>query len=111
MDEKDKDGILLIIGDHGPWLARGMNYRQDPDFVVQDRFGVAGAVYPANVCPDYLEPLLKRKFVTPTRLVREVIRCLANGQDPFVSEPDYILYPQWRLDIDSPLRYDDFLYE
>ena len=46
LEENDPGAILLVFGDHGPILSRGLQFEDDPEFVVQDNYGILGGVYP-----------------------------------------------------------------
>ena len=51
LQDNDPDAILYLYGDHGPWLSRGVSFEDNPTFVVQDRLGVLGGVYPPTLVP------------------------------------------------------------
>ena len=48
LKNNDPDAILYVYGDHGSWLSRGVPFEDDPTFVVQDRLGILGGVYPSR---------------------------------------------------------------
>lgn len=86
----DPTGIVLVFGDHGAWLSRGLQLKSETaEFVIRDRHMVLSAIYPGDACASYLGSADGRNFVTPTILVRQIITCLSNGVDPIDGEADY----------------------
>ncbi len=84
LQQEDPNGILLVYGDHGMWLSRGMDVVEAPDFVIQDRFAVLGGVYPPSVCDGSFDEVLSKGYMTTLDAVHAVLRCLSDGQDPLV---------------------------
>ena len=60
----DPTAILYVYGDHGPRLSHGMSFEDNPTFVVQDRFGVLGGVYPPDACATYFDETLSKGYMT-----------------------------------------------
>lgn len=98
----DNEGILFVFGDHGPALSRQYELAEEPVFFIQDRHGIFGGLYPNDVCQQQTHWLLNEAFATPTKVARELVRCLADGDDPFMVAPQYRVYGE---------PYEDFLYE
>jgi hypothetical protein len=74
----DPNAVIFVFGDHGVWLSRTITYNVDPTFVVQDRYGVFAALPKTNnACstPDLTR--YNPDFVTLSRVVASIIRCLA----------------------------------
>ena len=84
LQQEDPNGILLVYGDHGMWLSRGMDVVEAPDFVIQDRFAVLGGVYPPSVCDGSFDAVQSKGYMTTLDAVHAVLRCLSDGQDPLV---------------------------
>jgi membrane-anchored protein YejM (alkaline phosphatase superfamily) len=105
INTNDPTGIVVIFGDHGPGFSRGMNMNsENADFVIKDFHGVLSAVYPGDTCSSYLGKRDEKEFITPSKLVRQLITCLANGDDPI----------DWDVDYSGPYKdykFEDFLYE
>lgn len=101
----DPTGIVLIFGDHGPKLSRGLKLNDESaQFIIRDRHGVVSAVYPGDTCSSYLGMRDEKKFITPSGLVRQLITCLSGGDDPV----------DWDVDYSGPYKdykFEDFLYE
>ena len=113
----DPGGIVYIFGDHGPWASRGLEWDSassaDRKFFVQDRYGVLGALYPADICGEYLTPDNFPGYVTTDMVARQIIRCLAGGEDPFIHPVKYPLEYYERYGFGEPEGGDfaDYLYE
>lgn len=94
--------ILIVMGDHGPYLSRTVQPDDDPTFVVQDRHGILAAVLVNDTgCTTQQLQHYTAKYATPARILAGVMRCLA--RDP--------------ARIDSAVKFDEayafekFLYE
>lgn len=85
LDMHDPGSVVVVLGDHGAWLSRGLSLEKgtpqngplDTSEVFLDRHAVLGAVLPATFCPDYFQGPIGL-----AQIARDVIKCLANGQDP-----------------------------
>lgn len=83
---QDEDPIIIVFGDHGARLTRGMStdpgdYPNNSGYsyedVIKERFGVTIAVYPDDFCRDGL-----RDNISTLVIARAVIKCLSRGADP-----------------------------
>ncbi|MDH3580538.1 MAG: hypothetical protein OEM91_07920 [Hyphomicrobiales bacterium] len=83
MRQDEAKSILFIFGDHGPYLSRTITTEQDPQFFVQDRYGIIAAVpHNESGCgPQALRHYIT-DYATPERLLAGLIHCLSN--DPKV---------------------------
>ena len=103
--EKDPNGILLVYGDHGPWLSRGLSFEDDPEFVVQDQHGVLGGVYPPTACEAWFDREQAKGWMTTLDAVHALLRCLSEGQDALIApRRQRPMFPGGR-------GFDEFLYE
>ena len=105
LKNNDPDAILYVYGDHGPWLTRGMSFEANPTFVVQDRLGVLGGVYPPDACAAYFDETLSKGYMTTLDGVHAILRCLSGGQSA-LKTPRVPTIPY-----DVNRSYDEFLYE
>lgn len=105
---RDPGAIVLFIGDHGAMLARQLydiDDLQDEEkrrFYFLDLHAVMGAIHPPDACESYLN--FETEYVTTNMLIRRLIVCLSEGQDPI----------SWEVDYASPYRdvnFNDYLYE
>lgn len=86
----DPTGIVYVFGDHGTWLSRTETLREDnAAFVIRDRHSVFSAVFPGDICQTYLGHRAGEDFVTPGLIIRQLITCLADGNDPLERKVDY----------------------
>ena len=107
IQKHDPDAVVLITGDHGASLSRHTPHDklENPNtfrFVFLDAHAVMAALYPANACAEYMK--FDQKYVTVSMLVRALVVCLADGDDPI----------DWEVDYSSPydgVRFRDYLYE
>lgn len=74
----DGKSVLLVIGDHGPWISRTANEEQEKEFFVQDRHGIAAAVLVNETdCKRADFEHYATSYITPERIIAGLIRCLA----------------------------------
>lgn len=110
LEANDPDAILFVFGDHGAWLSRGSDVEDDPEFFLQDRFGILGGVYPRDPCAPQLDEAERKGYMTTLDVVHAVIECLSDGQSPLL-EPRRDRF--WTNDLPEDHSYDygEFLYE
>ena len=106
----DPDSILFVFGDHGAWLSRGLDVEDDPAFVLRDRFGILGGVYPRDRCAPQLDEAERKGYMTSLDVVHAIIQCLSDGQSPLL-EPRHDRF--WTNDFPEHHSYDykEYLYE
>ena len=118
--EKDPDAILLVYSDHGMWLSRGMELDDDPEFFIQDRYGVLGGVFPPDACAPWFDAAAAPGWMTLLDAVHAVLSCLSDGRGALVEPRSWVIDPSGSPAIRPPsgdrrsARYadfDDFLYE
>ena len=100
--EADPDAILLVYGDHGMWVSRGVEFDDDPEFFVQDRFGVLGGVFPPDACAPWFDAAAAPGWMTLLDAVHAVLFCLSDGKGALV-EPELVRQRY--------AHFEDFLYE
>ena len=113
--KNDPDALMFFFGDHGPALAFGWHYKEWQEmttmsgrqFYARDRSGVYAAVWPADACRDYFQPA-PGGFFTTAMIARQIVRCLADGDDP---ANETITYPLRPVKGKEPDSYRDYLYE
>ncbi len=97
--DNDPEAILVIFGDHGAMMSRGLpvgDLPEDSPFTATDvfleRHAVVAAVYPREFCTDEFKELF-----TITRVGRSIVKCLSGGIDP--------LPPEYQANDDHYLEY------
>ena len=103
----DPNAIVLFFGDHGmfltvKWTKDDLKTEEDVRLHFLDSHAVMAALYPENACAEYMQ--FDQKYVTVSMLVRALVVCLADGDDPI----------DWEVDYSSPydgIRFEDYLYE
>jgi len=75
--QHDSTGVIIVTGDHGTWLTRGLGEDEHPDWHL-DRYGIGIAVSPADFCTDKLT-----EGMTTFHLYRHIVACLSRGEDAF----------------------------
>ena len=105
LKHNDPDAILYVYGDHGPGLSQGVSFEDDPTFVVQDKLGVLGGVYPPDACATYFDETLSKGYMTSLDGVHAILRCVSGGQSALKTprEP--------AIPYDTNRSYEEFLYE
>ena len=68
--KNDPNGIIVIAGDHGAWLTRGMSPKEAPFFYL-DRYGVAVGISPKDFCMEKL-----KRGTTLYTLIPDILSCL-----------------------------------
>jgi hypothetical protein len=92
IEARGEDSILLVFGDHGPFLSRRFAFDEDPDFVVQDRYGVIAGIHPSDACAEHWQAAPPDGPITIPEAARLIVRCLAGGVDPFVQPYAHAAY-------------------
>ena len=111
LKQHDPNAILLVYGDHGPLVSRGMRFDEAPEMVVQDRFGVLGGVYPRDRCSAYFDAAEEQGYLTVLDAVHAILGCLSGGQSVLVRPRQNRLGGFGGVPLDSGYTYEDFLYE
>ena len=110
LDENDPTAILLVYGDHGPLLSQGLDFADNPEFVVQDNYGVLGGVYPRDTCAAWFNEASTQGYLTTLDAVHALLRCLSGGESALIEpRPQTIGYGP--VPRESKLDYKEFLYE
>ena len=120
--EEDPGAILLVYSDHGMFLSAGVEFEDDPEFFVQDRYGVLGGVFPPDACAPWFDAAAAPGWMTLLDAVHAVLSCLSDGQGALVEPRAYAInvsgHPAVRrraAEVSSSPRwyaeFDDFLYE
>lgn len=103
----DPTAIIFVFGDHGSLVSRGLDYADDPTFVVQDRHGNLNAVFGAEQCMPFLQPPEGEKIQTSSRIVAGLLQCLAGGESPLIRDHDFGRITQ----APGNMRFEDYAYE
>lgn len=106
--KEDPNAIVYLFGDHGPILTRGGTFESDPDFYIQDRYGVYGGIYPPDRCANSFSKPYNKEFMTILQGAHMIVRCLSGGKNAFIKQTDYRL-PE--IENKDNIRYEDYLYE
>jgi len=74
----DPTSIVFIFGDHGPYLSRTLAQEESPEFYVQDRHGILGALL-ATEHPCSIKDIefYNQEYSTPERVLSGIIKCLS----------------------------------
>ena len=106
----DPNAILFVFGDHGIHLSRQFELEEDPTFVLQDRFGILGGIYPHDRCEEYINKAERKGYLTTLDSVHAILNCLSGGQSA-LSKPrnDQFWWPG--IARDKKYDYKEFLYE
>ena len=106
----DPNAILFVFGDHGAWLSRGVDVKDDPEFFLQDRFGILGGVWPPDRCASDFDAAESKGYMTSLDAVHAIIKCLSGGQSPLI-EPRRDRFWGSGVPEDHSYEYKEFLYE
>jgi len=74
----DPKSIVVIFGDHGAWLSRGVSTDDNPEFVYKDLHLIELAVLKTeNLCSSGLAFHYSDSYETPSRVIAAIIRCIS----------------------------------
>jgi hypothetical protein len=81
--DNDPRAIVFLFGDHGTYTSRGINCEDDPDFCVQDKYGIYGALLKTeNKCASFqVNHYRENGYSTIERVIAGIIRCLASNPE------------------------------
>ena len=111
LEENDPGAILLVFGDHGPFLSQGLQFEDDPEFVFQDRYGIPGGVYPRDTCARWFDEASSQGYMTTLDAVHALLRCLSGGESPLIKPRKYAQPGYGPIPGHNKPYYEDFLYE
>ncbi len=75
---RDPNAIVIIFGDHGPYLTRNMDCKRDVKFCIADRFGVNLSILKTeNNCSKILKLKITNEIVTPSKALVNIFNCLS----------------------------------
>ncbi|MGI9499417.1 MAG: hypothetical protein ACR2P3_05235, partial [Geminicoccaceae bacterium] len=108
--ESDPNAVILVYGDHGAWISRGMTSsvadEADSPFslgdMLLDRHGVAMAIYPNNFCEERI-----REGTSTLLLMRSIFACLSGETEMTRAEHEVqqqIFFEGKRRDLHDLLR-------
>ena len=106
---EDPTAIVYVFGDHGMFTSRGIAIAKNSEFVVQDRFGVFGGIFPKDSCKSTFSDTVhtEKDFMTVSQVAHSIISCLSKYEIS-LSPNDYTL-PDIPPGISK--RYEDYIYE
>lgn len=88
--ENDPNSIVFVFGDHGPILSRNTTFIEDPEFFIQDRFGVFGAIWDlGNSCGEDIDFNRHKQFATLSMVMTDILVCLSGNDKPIRNVIDY----------------------
>ena len=94
--------LLVVMGDHGPFLSRTVSPNDNPTFVVQDQYGILAAILVNDTgCSTRQLQHYTQTYATPERILAGVIRCLARDPAQFDAA----------MKFDEAYKFEKFLYE
>ena len=111
LEENDPGAILLAYGDHGTMVSMGVEFSDDPTFVVQAHYGVLGGVYPREACAAWFdEAEAAQNYMTVLDAVHALLRCLSGGESALAKPRDRTLFfgPAKGQDLSI---FEEYLYE
>ena len=109
INSKDPNSILYVFGDHGPYLTQSIEFNDDKKFVIQDRFGVYGGIYPKDQCKNSLSSPYEGGYTTVLRGMYMIVRCLTDGEEVFKQESPLYLRKFGKTNRER--SYETYLYE
>ena len=111
----DPDAILFVYGDHGPRLSQYVDARKNPEFVIQDLFGIIGGIYPRDRCSVWFDEDSSLGYMTTLEAVHGLLRCLSGGKSARAGSLQYKPVSAYKgkswIPVDVEYDYGDFLYE
>ena len=111
LEENDPGAILLAYGDHGTMASMGVEFSDDPTFVVQAHYGVLGGVYPREACAAWFdEAEAAQNHMTVLDAVHALLRCLSGGESALTQPRSRTIFfgPVRRQDLSI---FEEHLYE
>ena len=111
LEENDPGAILLVFGDHGLFLSQGLQFEDNPEFVLQDHFGILGGVYPRDTCAGWFDEASSQGYMTILDAVHALLRCLSGGESPLIKPRKYTSPGYGPIPGHNKPYYEDFLYE
>lgn len=114
LERNDPDSILFVFGDHGPFLSQGLPFASNREFVIQERYGIWGGIYPPDACAAWFDDSSSQGYMTILDAAHAILRCLSDGETVYSSDlPKYRIANWHRLfpKSEGSLDYKEFVYE
>lgn len=79
----DPGSIVIVTGDHGLWVSRGIEKKNDSDFFIEDRHIIYTAVKTSQHHCSQLDALseFSNDFFTPGRVLASIFSCLSGEKN------------------------------
>ena len=114
LDENDPQAVVLVYGDHGALLSRGVAFEEAPAFVVQDNYGILGGVRAPAECGEWFDEAgVGAGYLTVLDAAFAVLRSLSDGERVERVSRGAHLIGEWHGVVPggSRLTYEAFKYE
>ncbi len=95
---EDPTAIVIIFGDHGTFVSRGLDPDTDPRFFYQDRHRIlVASMKTKNPCSNLPIKTYTQKHATPSRLLLDTLVCLGASKSKLdqlldFDEPEEVLF-------------------
>jgi len=87
INEKDPNSIVIVFGDHGPYLSRNSDCNINREFCIHNSYGANISVLQTkNSCSSNYEANLRGKVITPSEVLIQVLDCLESGNEQPLSK-------------------------
>jgi len=119
LNKYDPNAIVMISGDHGAFVSRGVKLNKNTrlprnkkhwPFFIQDNHGIVIAVWPENVCPNDLRPIEDKGYAVNTDVARALLKCAVGGDDPLNGELKFTV-PNVKPRDRENIKLEDYIYE
>lgn len=74
--KNDPESIVLVFGDHGAWMSRNANEKQEIEFFYQDRHRILLSLMKTNNKCSTPSKIYSLNYATPSRLIADIFLCL-----------------------------------
>ena len=94
--KKDPNSILLIYSDHGPKLSHGLEFEDNPYFVITDSFAVYAGIYPKDKCSKYADFFYKtHKYASLVDVSKIIINCINKNEQTMSFNDKQFFMDMW----------------
>ncbi len=105
----DPNAILLVYGDHGVLQSYELDVKDNPEFVIQDHYGILGGVYPRDACAAWFDDASSQGYMTILDAVHTLLRCLSGGESALIKPNEEPIHRYGPMGVKHD--YKEFLYE
>lgn len=83
IESNDPASIVIVFGDHGAWMSRNTDEKQESEFFYEDRHRILMALMKTNHKCSNPDRIYSKEYATPSRLLLDIFLCLGIDRNSY----------------------------